>query len=72
LHPRQVAPKLSEKATATAVQNALALDRKMRELGLETPYVLVHEPPDDYPKQRRHKNAKYRFEPLEGYPKLPV
>jgi site-specific DNA recombinase len=72
LSPRQIAPRLSEKATATAVHNALALDRKMRELGLETPYVLVREPPDDYPKQRRHKNPKYRFEPLEGYPKLPV
>jgi len=49
------------------VQQALALDRKMRELGIDTPYVVLHEPPDDYPKLRRHKNPKYRFEPLEGY-----
>jgi len=72
LSPRQITPRLSEKATPTAVQNALALNNKMRELGLDMPYVLVREPPDDYPKLRRHKNAKYRFEPLEGYPKLPV
>ena len=49
------------------VQQALALDRKMRELGIDTPNVVLHEPPDDYPKLRRHKNPKYRFEPLEGY-----
>lgn len=70
-NPRQIAPKLSEKATATAVQNALALGRRVRELGQETPYVLVREPLDDYPKLRRHKNPKYRFEPLDSYPRLP-
>lgn len=71
LNARQIAPKLSEKVTATAVQNALALGRRMLELGLETPYVLVREPPDDYPKLRRHKNPRYRFDPLDGYPRLP-
>jgi hypothetical protein len=57
----------SEAPSATAVQNALALDRKMRELGLTSPYVLLKEPPADYRKLRRHRNAKYAFTPAEGY-----
>lgn len=40
-------------------------------LGLTSPLVQVLSPPDDYAKLRRHKNAKYRFLPLEGYPPLP-
>jgi hypothetical protein len=39
----------------------------MQELGLDTPDVLLQEPPDDYAKLRRHKNPKYRFEPLGDY-----
>jgi hypothetical protein len=49
------------------VQNALALDRLMQQMGLMTPYQLVTEPPADYAKLRRHRNAKYRFTPLDGY-----
>jgi len=49
------------------VTNAPALDRTMRGLGLDTPYVVVTDPPADYPKLRRHRNAKYRFEPVNGY-----
>ena len=65
---RQIAARLTEeKPKLPVVQEALALDRKMKELGLETPYVLVTEPPDDYPKLRRHNNPKYRFQPYEGY-----
>jgi hypothetical protein len=43
------------------------LDRKLKELGLESPYVPVTEPPEDYPKLRRHKNSGYKFRPREGY-----
>ena len=65
---RQIAALLTEeKPKQAAVQNALDLDRKMKELGLESPYVLVMEPPEDYKKLRRHKNPKYRFQPREGY-----
>ena len=65
---RQIAARLTEeKPKLAAVQKVLALDQKMKELGLETPYVLVTEPPEDYPKLRRHKNPKYRFQPREGY-----
>jgi hypothetical protein len=67
LNQREIAQQLPEKATQTAVQRALALNHKMQELGLDSPYVLVQEPPQDYPKLRRFQNAKYQFTPLEGY-----
>jgi site-specific DNA recombinase len=65
---RQIAAQLPEEnPKLKVVQDALALDRKMKELGLESPYVLVTEPPEDYPKLRRHKNSQYKFRPREGY-----
>ena len=64
---RQIAAQLEERPTLPAVQRALALDRLMRDRGLTSPYLLVTEPPEDYPKLRRHKNPRYRFEPREGY-----
>jgi hypothetical protein len=66
LKQREIISLLPEKASQAAVQHALALDRQMREQGLDTPYVLVTEPPQDYAKLRRHKNPKYRFMPLES------
>jgi site-specific DNA recombinase len=63
----QIAGRLPGKVTATAVGNALALHRRMDELGLSNPYVLVTEPPPDYTKLRRHLNANYCFEPVSGY-----
>jgi hypothetical protein len=51
--------------TITAAQKAAALQRKMDELGLSDPYVLVGQPPEDS-KLRRHKHARYRFDPLEN------
>ena len=72
LGPTAIAQAIAEKPTSTAVQNALALQRKMISLGLESPYVTVLEPPADYPKLRRHKNSRYQFNPRDGYqrPKL--
>jgi hypothetical protein len=68
LAQRQIVRQLTEeKPKLPVVQKALALDRKMKELGLESPYALVTEPPDDYAKLRRHKNSKYRFQPRDGY-----
>ncbi len=58
----------SGKTTVTAVQRALVLDRKMRELGLNTPYVFLAEPPRDIAQLKRILHPKYRFEPLAGYP----
>ena len=72
LGPKAIAQAIAEKPTSTAVQNALALQGKMISLGLDSPYVMVFEPPADYPKLRRHKNARYQFKPRDGYqrPKL--
>lgn len=53
--------------TDTAVQRALKLDERMRQLNLTSPYVVVIEPPEDCAKLRRHKNVEYRFQPLDGY-----
>ena len=39
----------------------------MEAMGLSNPYVLITQPPADYTKARRSKNAKYAFQPLEGY-----
>jgi hypothetical protein len=64
---REIARSFGEPVTQTAVSNALALDRQMRDLGLDTPYVLVNDPPPDYRKLRRHQNLKYQLDPLPGY-----
>jgi site-specific DNA recombinase len=63
----QIACRLPDKVTATAVGNALGLHRRMGEVGLSDPYVPVTEPPPDYTKLRWHLNANYRFEPISGY-----
>lgn len=68
LTQRQIAAQLTEeKLDQPVVQEALVLDRKMKELQLDTPYVLVTNPPSDYGKLRRWKNPKYDFRPREGY-----
>lgn len=67
LEQRQIAQRLPEAATQAGVWQALTLDRRMRDLGLDTPYVMVSAPPSDYPKLRRHHNAKFVFEPLPDY-----
>jgi hypothetical protein len=70
LQQREVARRLG--VTQPAVTAALALDRMMRDRGLNTPYTVVFEPPGDYPKLRRHPNPKFRFEPLRGYERPPL
>ena len=67
LRIKSIAEQIQEKPTSTAVQRALVLDRQMRSLSLTSPYVPVLQPPEDYPKLRRHRNSKYRFTPLDGY-----
>ena len=64
LTQRQVADHLG--LTQPAVQNAIILDRKMKELGISDPYIPVLEPPADCKKLRRHRHPRYRFEPLTG------
>lgn len=53
--------------TVTAAQRAAALDRLVIQQGLTDPYVLLLEPPLDYPKLRRHLHPRYHFEPLPGH-----
>lgn len=71
LGPKAIAARVSEQlgrpTTSKVVHDALALDQQMKQLGLSTPYVLVSEPPDDMPKQRKHRNTAYKFTPLDGY-----
>jgi hypothetical protein len=65
---REIMRQLShESPKQPVVQKALALERRIREQGMQSPYVVVTEPPNDYPKLRRHLNGKYEFVPLEGY-----
>jgi site-specific DNA recombinase len=63
----KVADIIKERPTKTAVLNALMLNARMQELGLSDPYTVVTETPIDYPKLRRHLNARYRFTPRPGY-----
>lgn len=67
VYQREIARRLSERPKQQTVQKALDLNRQMTERGLSSPFVMLLEPPDDYVKLRRHRNPKYRFEPLEGY-----
>ncbi len=57
----EIAASSAERPSDTAVQNALSLHARMRDLGLASPYVMVDSPPHDYPKLRRHKNGRYQF-----------
>lgn len=72
LEQRAIAARIGEKPTQTAVFYALSLDRRMRELGLDTPYAYLEGPPEDYPRMCRNRNPKYRFEPEEGYLRPPL
>lgn len=62
--PRQIVRLIAENPTLPAVQAALKLQRVMEEQGLDSPYVRLEEPPEDYPKLRRHKNKRYEFRPV--------
>lgn len=64
----QIARMIAERPSSTAVQRALKLQRRMEELGLDSPYVVLDAPPEDYTKLRRHKNRRYRFLPVDPDP----
>jgi site-specific DNA recombinase len=64
LTERQVAAELG--LTVAAAQRAAALDRLMTQKGLADPYVPLTEPPADQARMRRHKHARFRFEPGPG------
>jgi DNA invertase Pin-like site-specific DNA recombinase len=62
LKQREIARELG--ITLPAVQDAVALARRMDELGIEDPYRPLTELPEDYNRLRRHRHPRYRFEPL--------
>jgi site-specific DNA recombinase len=64
---REIARQIPEKPTQAAVSRAIRLDRMIHERGLDSPYGMLADPPSDYGKLRRHLNAKYKFEPEDGY-----
>jgi hypothetical protein len=49
--------------TYTAVQEAVALDARMRSRGLSDPYCRVTTP-ENQTWMRRHKHPRFRFQPL--------
>jgi DNA invertase Pin-like site-specific DNA recombinase len=55
--------------TVTAVSNAKRLHRSMQAAGLTDPYVALTAPWDGG-RISRHTNARYKFEPMEGYPAI--
>ena len=61
---RQAAKELG--LTVTAAQRAMALHRQMQEVGVIDPYRPMVVPPDGDGKFRRHKHARYRFQPLDN------
>ena len=68
----QVSEQIGRPTRSRIVHDALALDQQMKQLGLATPYMLVTQPPDDMPKQRKHRNPNYKFTPLDGYTPPPL
>jgi hypothetical protein len=72
LTERRIVQSLPEKVTQPAVQHALTLDRKLKELRLASPYVVLLEPPDDYGRLRRHKHARFKFSTREGYQRISI
>jgi site-specific DNA recombinase len=66
-YQREIGARLSEPAFQAEVSKALLLQKAMDEQGLDDPYQILLEPPEDYKKLRRYKNAKYCFTPKPGY-----
>jgi len=58
--------------TQAAVSKSLLLNGDMTADGLSNPYIILREPPTDYPKLRRHKNPRYNFTRVEGYVPRPI
>lgn len=67
LHQREIGRRIDGEPPQAVVQKALALHRRMKELGLDCPFVMLHEPPPDYPKLRKHQHPGYSFCCLDGY-----
>ena len=53
----------------SAVQRALRIHRLMRSRGLTEPFVRLTSLPVNTNRLRRHLHSRFRFEPLDGYPR---
>lgn len=53
----------------STVERALRLHRKMLEMGLAEPFVRLTELPSETNRLRRHRHPRFRFEPLDDYPR---
>jgi site-specific DNA recombinase len=62
-----IAEAIQERPSLGMIKKALALHQEMEVRQLESPYVVVFDPPEDYPKVRRHRQPRYKFVPLVGY-----
>ncbi len=70
---REIARHLhQENPRLPVVQQALRLNQIMLNEGYNSSYRFVEEPPDDYPKLRRHRNSKYQFSMRDGYSRTDV
>jgi site-specific DNA recombinase len=70
LNQREIDQRLAGQPTQTAVYRALRFDDEMKRAGLDSPYVPVTEPPTGSGRRARHRNKRYRFEPLADFSSL--
>jgi hypothetical protein len=64
---RQVSKRLS--IAYSAAERALRVHRLMKERGLDEPYLRITEIEDDMNRLRRHRSPRFRFNPLDGFPR---
>lgn len=64
---KKIGKALTGKASERVTKAAIKLDEQLKELGLEDPLRIQHEPPSDYPKFRRHLHKRYQFSTAAGY-----
>lgn len=72
LTQRQIAATMKAKPTIDMIQDAVALQTRMDSLGITSPYVVMLEPPSEYPKLKRHLHARYNFQSRECYERPPL
>lgn len=58
--------------TATATQRAYKLGLALKENGADDPWVLITDPTHLGGKHKKHLHPKFKFTPLEGFPKFEV
>lgn len=67
---RDNASRLPGQPTQALVSKSIQLDKRMRNLGLSSAFVMLDEPPADYAKLRRHRSRKYEFTSVPGHQRM--